>query len=173
VKVRTKICPGCNRIDAVKRIDAFDVYACRRCLLWLEPPCAAAACDFCTLRPPASDIPKHWAHTNNTENPRTAVIKTHHDASCYDTRYVTACGPLPDSNDIDFSSTEFCSWIPNYARERPILPRIKRLSELGWRTVRGGETEFFPMTLVGESEPVRDTWSAKARYRNDVKGFFR
>lgn len=57
-----------------------------------------------------------------------------------------------------------CDPVTRAQRLVKILPRVIRLGELGWRTVKGGEHKFFPMTLVGTEEQATYPLVGKTGY---------
>ncbi len=42
-------CPQCG--TKAIRIDEYDSYACRKCVIWLGNPCSDPECEFCAERP--------------------------------------------------------------------------------------------------------------------------
>jgi hypothetical protein len=58
-----KICHECNTYSI--RIDKFDAYACKKCMIWLEDKCNDSKCEFCCVRP---ETPKdvNWKDVCNT-----------------------------------------------------------------------------------------------------------
>lgn len=59
---RNKPCPKCN--GPTIRIDKYDCYACRECMIWCEKSCGDDLCAFCSKRPP-TPIGANWEDKNN------------------------------------------------------------------------------------------------------------
>lgn len=63
MKRRNKPCKNCGG-DTI-RIDKWDAYACKVCVIWNEEGCSDPECEFCAFRP---ETPKdvNWEDKWNT-----------------------------------------------------------------------------------------------------------
>ena len=46
---RIKTCDSCN--SKAIRIDEFDSYACKSCVIWIDNKCSYDKCSYCSKRP--------------------------------------------------------------------------------------------------------------------------
>lgn len=106
----------------------------------------------------------NWTDPFNTGNPGVVEVRTRASLSWLQLLGFTACE----------ITTPNCEHVPRWMRTERILPRVTALHRIGLVTTKGGKWTQVPMTLVGESEPMSlEGMLARARYRNDVAGFFK